>query len=286
MPRIGIIGGSGLYHIEGIRKIREIAVKTPFGDPSDKFISGELEGKEVIFLPRHGIGHRISPTKINYRANIFAMKKLGVERIISVNACGSLKEELKPLDFVVLDQFVDRTNNARAMTFFDRGIVAHIVFAHPVCQHLSGIVYEAGRQLNLRIHRGGTYVNMEGPAFSTLAESNLYRSWGMDVIGMTNMAEAKLAREAEICYCAIAAVTDYDCWHPHHESVTVEMIISNLQKNVENSKKMICAVLKNLPRERNCSCREALKYAIITDRNFIPHKIKKDLDIIIGKYIK
>ncbi len=285
MGHIGIIGGSGLYKIEGIKNVKKVTVTTPFGRPSDKFIIGELEGKEVVFLPRHGIGHRISPSEINYRANIYAMKKLGVERIISVTACGSLKEELKPLDFVVVDQFVDRTNQARGMTFFNKGIVAHIVFAHPVCAELSEVIYKAGLGLKLDMHKGGTYVNMEGPAFSTFAESQLYRSWGMDIIGMTNMPEAKLAREAEICYSTLAAVTDYDCWHQQHESVTIDMVIQNLLKNIENAKKILCTVIKNLPVERNCSCGEALKYAIITDKKLIPAKIKKDLKIIIGKYL-
>lgn len=286
MGRIGIIGGSGLYKIEGIKVDRELEVKTPFGAPSGKLVIGNLQDKEVVFVPRHGVGHRIPPSHINYRANIYAMKKLAVERIISVTACGSLKEELKPLDFVAVDQFVDRTNYARDMSFFTEGIVAHIEFAHPVCEELRRLVYEAGRSLNLRIHNGGTYINMEGPAFSTLAESNLYRSWGMDVIGMTNFSEAKLAREAEICYATLAAVTDYDCWHPQHESVTVDMIIQNLNKNVENAKRILSAVIKNIKPERNCACKDALKYAIITDRKVIPNKIKKDLDIIIGKYIK
>lgn len=286
MSRIGIIGGSGLYKIEGIKVDRELEVKTPFGAPSGKLVIGNLQGKEVVFMPRHNVGHRISPSHINYRANIYAMKKLAVERIISVTACGSLKEELKPLDFVAVDQFVDRTNYARDMSFFTEGIVAHIEFAHPVCEELRRLVYEAGRSLNLRIHNGGAYINMEGPAFSTLAESNLYRSWGMDVIGMTNFAEAKLAREAEICYATLAAVTDYDCWHPQHESVTVDMIIQNLNKNVENAKRILLAVIRNIKPERDCACKDALKYAIITERKVIPNKIKKDLDIIIGKYIK
>lgn len=286
MSRIGIIGGSGLYKIEGIKNIKKVIVTTPFGKPSDKFIVGDLEGREVVFLPRHGIGHRVPPGAINYRANIYGMKKLGVQRIISVTACGSLKEGLKPLDFVVVDQFVDRTNHAREMTFFERGIVAHIVFAHPVCEGLSLAIYEAGDGLKLNMHKGGTYINMEGPAFSTLAESNLYRSWGMDVIGMTNMPEAKLAREAEICYSALACVTDYDCWHPRHESVTIDMVIQNLLKNVENAKRILSAVIKNLAPQRNCSCKDALKYAIVTDKKLIPAKVKKDLDIIIGKYVK
>jgi 5'-methylthioadenosine phosphorylase len=286
MGRTGIIGGSGLYKIEGIKNIKQVSVATPFGSPSDKFTIGELAGKEVVFLPRHGVGHRICPSEINYRANIYGMKKLGVERIISVTACGSLKEELRPLDFVVVAQFVDRTNHAREMTFFKQGIVAHIVFAHPVCEELCELVYKAGKDLKLSMHKGGTYINMEGPAFSTLAESQLYRSWGMDVIGMTNMPEAKLAREAEICYSTLAAVTDYDCWYPQHESVTIDMVIQNLLKNIENAKKILTAVINNLPMKRTCACLDALKYAIVTDKKLIPAKVKKDLDIIIGKYVK
>jgi 5'-methylthioadenosine phosphorylase len=285
MGKIGIIGGSGLYEIEGIKNVKKVSVTTPFGKPSGKFVLGMLEGKEVVFVPRHDVGHRITPSHINYRANIFGMKKLGVERIISVTACGSLKDEFKPLDFLAIDQFVDRTNYARDMSFFSEGIVAHIEFSHPVCEELRSLLYNAGKSLNLSIHNGGTYINMEGPAFSTLAESNLYRSWGMDVIGMTNFAEAKLAREAEICYATLAAVTDYDCWHPQHESVTIDMIIQNLNKNVENAKRILCAVIKNLKPERNCNCKDTLKYAIITDRKVIPAKVKKDLEIIIGKYL-
>ncbi len=285
MERIGIIGGSGLYQIEGIKNVKKVTVTTPFGSPSDQFITGKLEDKDVVFLPRHGVGHRVSPSEINYRANIYGMKKLGVERIISVAACGSLKEEFKPLDFVVVDQFVDRTNHARNTTFFDKGVVAHIVFAEPICPELSAALYKAGSGLKLNIHKRGTYLNMEGPAFSTLAESNLYRSWGMDIIGMTNMSEAKLAREAEICYATLACVTDYDCWHPQHESVTIDMIIQNLLKNVENAKRLLSAVIKNIGLRNNCGCQEALKYAIITDKKLIPAKVKKDLGIIIGKYI-
>ncbi|MDD5128206.1 MAG: S-methyl-5'-thioadenosine phosphorylase [Candidatus Omnitrophica bacterium] len=286
MSRIGLIGGSGLYKIEGIEVVKQLSVKTPFGKPSDKFTVGRLEGKEVVFLPRHGVGHRISPSEINYRANIFAMKKLGVERIISVTACGSLREEMKPLDFVVVDQFVDRTNHGRDMSFFDQGIVSHIVFSHPVCQELCSQIYAAGKSLNLNMHKSGTYINMEGPQFSTLAESNLYRSWGMDIIGMTNMAEARLCREAEICYSTLACITDYDCWHPEHESVTLDMVVSNLQKNVQNAKKIICKVIKELKPERSCSCGKALEFAIMTDKKLIPSKIKRDLKIIIGKYVK
>jgi 5'-methylthioadenosine phosphorylase len=286
MSRIGIIGGSGLYKIEGMEIIRQLSVKTPFGNPSDKFTIGKLEGKEVVFLPRHGVGHRISPSEINYRANIFAMKKLDAGRVISVTACGSLREELRPLDFVVVDQFVDRTNYGRDMSFFTRGIVSHIVFSHPVCRDLCAQIYASGKSLNLTMHKSGTYINMEGPQFSTLAESKLYRSWGMDVIGMTNMAEARLCREAGICYSTLACVTDYDCWHPEHDSVTLDMVISNLQKNVENAKKIICKVIKELDPNPGCSCARALEFAIVTDKKLIPLKVKKDLNIIIGKYVK
>ena len=284
MGKIGIIGGSGLYNIEGLKKVSRRAMRTPFGRPSDKYIIGELAGRQVVFLPRHGLGHRLSPSEINFRANIYGLKILGVERIISLSACGSLKEELRPLDFVVPDQFVDRTNQARKMSFFEQGIVAHISFAQPVCQELSAAVYAAARRTGVNVHRGGTYLNMEGPAFSTQAESQLYRSWGMDIIGMTNMAEARLAREAEICYCTLAAVTDYDCWHKSSESVTVEMVLANLNKNIQNAKNILKELIPGLKDERHCSCQEALKYAIITDKKRIPKKVKEDLKIIIGKY--
>lgn len=287
MAKIGIIGGSGLYQIEGLKNVKKVEVSTPFGKPSGKFILGKLEGKEVVFVPRHDVGHRIPPSHINYRANIFGMKKLGVERIVSVTACGSLKEELRPMDFVVPDQFVDRTNYARDMSFFDdRGIVAHISLAHPVCGVLGTHLYGACKASGVRVHQGGTYINMEGPAFSTIAESKLYRQWGMDIIGMTNFVEAKLAREAEICYATLAAVTDYDCWHPSHESVTVEMVIQNLRNNIENAKKVLARIIKDMPETRSCNCQDALRFAIITDRTLIPAKVKKDLKIIIGKYIK
>lgn len=285
MGRIGIIGGSGLYKIDGLKKIKAISILTPFGKPSGKYIAGELQGREVVFLPRHDVGHRIPPSSINYRANIFGMKKLQVDRIISVSACGSLKEEYKPLDFVVVDQFVDRTNHARDMSFFDEGIVSHIEFSHPTCSETSKVIYNAGKSLNLNIHEKGTYINMEGPAFSTLAESNLYRSWGMDIIGMTNFAEAKLAREAEICYSTLAAVTDYDCWHPQHESVTIDIVISNLNKNIENSKAILLKAIKDLPEKHSCKCNQALKYAIVTDRKVIPAKVKNKLKLILGNYV-
>lgn len=286
MAKIGIIGGSGLYEIEGIQNVKEISVDTPFGKPSGKFISGKIEGIEVVFLPRHDKGHKILPSELNFRANIFAMKKLGVEQIISLSACGSLKEELKPMEFVIPDQFVDRTSQARKTTFFGNGIVAHIAFADPVCKGLAEIIFDTGKSLGLKMHLGGTYVNMEGPAFSTKAESNLYRSWGMDIIGMTNMAEARLAREAEICYASVCAVTDYDCWHPDHDQVTVEMIIQNLVENTENAKKLIKAVAPKLKSEQKCACKSALSCAIITDKKAIPDKVKKDLAPIIGKYVK
>ena len=286
MSKIGIIGGSGLYKIEGLKIIKQLKVKTPFGEPSDKFTIGELEGKEIVFLPRHGVGHRISPSQINYRANIFAMKKLGVKRVISVTACGSLKEELKPLDFVVVDQFVDRTNHGRDMTFFDRGIVSHIVFSHPVCPQLSSAILAAGERLNLNMHKTGTYLNMEGPQFSTKAESNLYRSWGMDIIGMTNLTEAKLAREAEISYATLGAVTDYDCWHPSHDSVTLDMILNYLNKNVAHAKAILKAAIPLVGKLKHFSAADALKFAIITNPDMIPAKRKKELGLIIGKYIK
>lgn len=290
MSKIGIIGGSGLYNLEGLTHKKDVILDTPFGKPSEKLLMGQLYGKEIVFLPRHGLGHRISPSEINYRANIFAMKKLGVDRIVSVTACGSLKEDMRPLDFVVVDQYVDHTNQARKTTFFDKGIVAHISFSHPVCPQLSDVLFDAGytasKDLRIKMHKGGTYINMEGPQFSTLAESNLYRSWGMDVIGMTNMAEARLCREAEICYATLACITDYDCWHPDFEKITVEMVINNLLKNIDNAKKILHGLIKNLPDRRNCGCQHALKNAIITDKTLISVKIKKDLNIIIGKYVK
>lgn len=285
MKRIGIIGGSGIYDLEGIKKIDEVSISTPFGRPSESFIISELEGKELVFLPRHGRHHQISPSGINYRANIYGMKKLMVDRIISISACGSLKEELKPLDFVIPDQFVDRTQG-RKDTFFDVGIVAHVSFSNPICRSLAQSLKAAAQKIGVTAHFGGTYLNMEGPQFSTLAESNLYRSWGMAIIGMTNLAEAKLAREAEICYVSLSAVTDYDCWHPTHDSVTLEEILINLKKNVDNSKKILREFISLLGDESSCACNTALKYAIVTRPEFIPSKVKKDLDIIIGKYIK
>jgi 5'-methylthioadenosine phosphorylase len=285
MSKIGIIGGSGVYKIEGLKNLKEKKVNTPFGVPSDAYRIGELNGAEVVFLPRHGSKHTISPSEINYRANIFGMKKLGVKRLISVSACGSLKKELKPLDFVLPDQFVDRTNNAREMSFFKDGIVAHVSFAQPVCKGLAKSIYESAKKLNLNIHMGGTYLNMEGPAFSTKAESNLYRSWGMDIIGMTNIAEARLAREAEMCYATIAAITDYDCWYESQESVTVEMVIANLTKNAENSKHLLKEVVTHLVAPCTCGCADSLKYAIVTQKDAVSPGIKKKLAPIISKYM-
>ncbi len=283
MTKIGIIGGSGLYHIEGIQDLKEVKVDTPFGKPSDNYILGKIQGVEVAFLPRHGKGHRILPSEINYRANIYGMKKLGVEKIISISAVGSFKRELKPLDIVLPDQFVDRTNQGRKTTFFGDGIVGHISFAEPVCSCMREIIYKAGKEMALSIHNKGTYLNMEGPAFSTKAESNLYKGWGMDIIGMTNMPEARLAREAEICFATVAFITDYDCWH--EDIVTIDMVIQNLTKNVETAKALIKKVVPQLSKKRECTCKEALKFAIPTDKKLMPGSTKKKLDIIIGKYM-
>jgi len=284
MGKIGIIGGSGVYNIEELKNRRQEKVRTPFGDPSDEFIIGELSGKEIVFLARHGRGHKILPSELNYRANIFGMKKLGVDRIISITAVGSLKEEIKPLDIVIPNQFVDRTNQARKATFFGDGIAVHISFGDPVCPELCEILYEAAKKSGAAIHNGGTYLNMEGPAFSTRAESFLYKSWGMDIVGMTNMSEARLAREAEICFATLAMVTDYDCWHVS-DDVTVEAIVQNLKRNSETAKGILKNAISAMPRERNCICKTALKDAIITQKDLIPDSIKKKLDIIIGRYL-
>ena len=286
MATVGIIGGSGLYQIEGIKKVKEVSVKTPFGSPSDQFVTGILAGTPVVFLPRHGRGHRISPSEINYRANIYGLKKLGVEAILSVSACGSLKEHLKPMDFVVPDQFLDRTRGVRASTFFTDGIVAHVAFADPISPEIAGIIYEAAKDIGVTVHKGGTYVTMEGPQFSTKAEANLYRSWGMDIIGMTNLNEAKLAREAEISYATLAAVTDYDCWHPSHDSVTLEMVLSYLSKNVANAKNILRVAIPRVGQLKTFSAAGALATAIVTRPERIPAKKKKDLQILIGKYVK
>jgi len=285
MAKIGIIGGSGLYAIDGVQDVREEKVTTPFGEPSGDFITGKLEGTEVVFLPRHGRGHTISPSQINYRANIYGMQKLGVEAIMSVSACGSLKKELKPLDFVVPDQFLDRTKGTRASTFFTDGVVAHVAFAEPISPEIAKILVEAAQELQVTVHEGGTYVCMEGPQFSTKAESRLYRSWGMDIIGMTNLTEAKLAREAEISYATLAAVTDYDCWYESEESVTVEMIIENLNKNIDNAKKILKRAIPKAAQLTSFSAKGAMKYAIITSRDMIPAAKKKELKVLVGAYL-
>ena len=282
--QIGIIGGSGLYTMPGFEGHQELAIETPWGAPSDKVMLGTLSGKPVAFLARHGRGHRISPSELNFRANIYAMKSLGVERIISLSAVGSLKEEHRPLDFVIPDQFFDRTRG-RISTFFGEGLVAHISFAEPVCPQLAGVVHSAAIAAGVTVKHGGTYLCMEGPAFSTKAESNVYRSWGMDVIGMTNLQEAKLAREAEICYVTVAMVTDYDCWHPAHDAVTVSDIIANLTKNAENASRVVARVVGDMPASRNCKCGSALAHAIITDRQRIPEETRRKLDLLIGKYL-
>ncbi|HTT65739.1 MAG TPA: S-methyl-5'-thioadenosine phosphorylase [Bryobacteraceae bacterium] len=280
---IGIIGGSGLYHMPGFKAEEEVHNETPFGPPSDNYILGELAGRRVAFLARHGRGHRLSPSELNYRANIYGMKALGVERIISLSAVGSLKEEHRPLDFVIPDQFFDRTRG-RVSTFFGDGLVAHISFAHPICPELAWVVANACADAGVHATQGGTYLCMEGPAFSTRAESNLYRSWGMDVIGMTNLTEAKLAREAEICYATIAMVTDYDCWHPDHDAVTVNQIIATLSKNAENACAVVAHAVTKMPTERTCACGSALSHAIITDRTLVPADTRRRLGILIDKY--
>ena len=282
--QIGIIGGSGLYDMAGVTGREEVTLKTPCGDPSGPYLLGTLRGRRVAFLARHGAGHRILPSELNFRANIFGMKLLGVEHILSASAVGSLKEEYKPLDIVIPDQFLDRTRG-RISTFFGNGLVGHVGFAHPFCRILSGIAYDSGKAAGATMHKGGTYVCMEGPQFSTLAESKLYRSWGADIIGMTNLQEAKLAREAEICYTTIALVTDYDCWHPDHDSVTVEMIIANLTQNARTAQEIIAGAVAKLPYERTCECASALKFALITRPDAIPEKTRKDLAPLIGKYL-
>lgn len=283
---IGIIGGSGLYQMPELSDIEEVKVDTPFGSPSDAFIIGTLENQRVAFLPRHGRGHRFTPTEVPYRANIYGMKLLGVERLLSASAVGSLQEQYAPLDMVIPDQFFDRTRaRARESTFFGEGIVAHVGFAHPVCQELGDVLEQSCRAAEVKTHRGGTYVCMEGPAFSTKAESNVYRSWGMDVIGMTNLQEAKLAREAEICYATLALVTDYDCWHPGHDAVTVGTVIEYLNKNVRNAQIIMKEAVKQLRNQpRACKCGSALQNAIFTGPDLWPEATTEKLDAIIKKY--
>lgn len=282
--RIGIVGGSGLYHMAGLTDVQEAVVDTPFGKPSDSYHIGTLEGKKVAFLARHNRKHTILPSELNFRANIHGFKQLGVEWILSASAVGSLKEELRPLDVVLPDQFYDRTKS-RISTFFGNGVVAHVSFGDPICHVLSDVIGAAGADAGVPIKRGGTYVCMEGPQFSTMAESNLYRSWGMDLIGMTNLQEAKLAREAEICYSTMALVTDYDCWHPDHDNVTVANIIENLTKNSENAQKIIRHAVKRLPVERSCKCGTSLQHAILTDLKNAPVETQRKLELLLRKYM-
>ncbi len=283
--RIGIIGGSGLYHIEGFTNQRWVRVKTPFGDPSDALLTGRLAGRDVVFLPRHGRGHRILPSELNHRANLWAMKKLGVQWIISVSAVGSLQAKLKPCDIVLVDQFLDRTKQSANHTFFGRGIVAHVAFADPVCEELRQLLLKTARTLKARVHDGGTYVNMEGPAFSTRAESITHHKAGYSVIGMTNLGEAKCAREAEIAYATMAMVTDYDCWKVDEAHVTVEMVVANLMKNADTAKRIVAAVIPQIPAEPNWPCHDALRNAIMTDKQLWPAKTKRVLAPILSKHL-
>ncbi len=281
---VGVIGGSGLYEMEGLEEVQTVSLTTPFGDPSDSLVLGRLEGVKVAFLPRHGKGHRIQPSSLNFRANIYAMKVLGVEWIIGVSAVGSMKEDIHPGDMVIPNQFIDRTVG-RPNTFFSDGVVCHISFADPVCPHLSQILAQAGHEAGAIVHPGGTYLCIEGPQFSTRAESRLYRTWGVDIIGMTNLPEAKLAREAEICYATIAFATDYDCWHQEAEDVSIGEVLRILALSAKTAKSVIRTALKHLPEKRDCLCATALKYALITNKKLIPEKTKKDLEPIIGKYL-
>ncbi len=285
-PVIGVIGGSGLYEIEGLTNLQEVTVGTPFGAPSDTYMTGSLGDAELVFLPRHGRGHRLLPSEVNYRANIYGMKTLGVERIISVSAVGSMKEEIVPGQIVIPDQFFDRTQGKRASTFFGDGVVGHVQFADPVCADLSAVLVKSARDVGATVHAGGTYLCIEGPNFSTRAESRIYRSWGVDIIGMTNLPEARLAREAEMCYGTVALATDYDCWHEGHDDVSVEAVIAIIQQNVVTAKKIITTVVQNLTQQpKNCHCDEALKFAIMTDKSFIPSATQEALKPIIGKYL-
>jgi 5'-methylthioadenosine phosphorylase len=283
--RIGIIGGSGLYEMEKLTDVEHLSLKTPFGAPSDAYVIGTLEGIRVSFLSRHGRDHRLMPSELNFRANIYGFKKLGVEHLISVTAVGSLKETIRPLDIVVPDQLYDRTNE-RVSTFFGNGLVAHIAFADPICPDLATLIYEEGKQVGASIHNGGTLLCIEGPAFSTRAESHVYRQWGMDIIGMTSLQEAKLAREAEICYAAMALVTDYDCWHAEESEVTVEAVVQNLKKNITLAKKIIAVVVPKISNARECTCARALENAMMTAVDTIPSQTRKKLDLLVGKYFK
>jgi len=281
---IGVIGGSGLYEIDGLEERDEVRLSTPFGEPSDAFLTGTLDGVRMVFLPRHGRGHRIAPHELNFRANLWGMKRLGVSAILSVSAVGSMREELAPGDFVVVDQFFDRTRHRRD-TFFEDGVVAHVMLADPVCPALRSVLLDASRSVGVNVHDGGTYVNMEGPQFSTRAESRIYRSFGVDVIGMTNLQEAKLAREAEICYATVAMVTDYDCWHESHDDVSIEAILAVMAENIGHARRMIAVAAPEIPVERSCACQEALRYAIITDRERIPSATRDRLGLLLDKYL-
>ena len=282
---IGVIGGSGLYEMEGLTDVKSVAITTPFGAPSDEFVTGVLDGVRMVFLPRHGRGHRLLPSEVNYRANIHGMKQLGVTRLISVSAVGSMKEEIAPGHIVIPDQFIDRTNASRVNTFFGNGIVAHVQFADPVCAELSDNLFAAAQAAGATVHKGGTYICMEGPAFSTRAESVMYRSFGVSVIGMTNIPEAKLAREAEICYGVIALATDYDCWHESHDDVSIDAIMAIIKQNVATAKAIIRHAIGRTGGERSCHCSSAMQYAVITEKTAIPTETKKNLDIIVGKYL-
>jgi 5'-methylthioadenosine phosphorylase len=281
---VGVIGGSGLYEIEGLEKLDEVSLATPFGEPSDAYLTGELGGVPMVFLPRHGRGHRLQPSEINFRANLWGMKKLGVTRILSLSAVGSMREDITPGDFVVIDQFIDRTRH-RPDTFFGDGVAAHVMFADPVCGELRGVLKAAAAEAGVLAHDGGTYLNMEGPQFSTRAESRLYRSWGVDVIGMTNLQEAKLAREAEICYATVAMATDYDCWHEEQEDVTVEGVLEIVRQNVGHARDLIRRAVPLLPAARGCGCGEALRFAIMTAPESIPPEARERLGLLIDKYV-
>ena len=282
---IGVIGGSGLYEIAGLKDIEEVRLDTPFGAPSDVYLTGMLDGVKMVFLPRHGRGHRYLPSEVPYRANIYGMKKLGVQRIISVSAVGSMKEEIVPGHIVIPDQFFDRTQGKRASTFFGQGITGHVQFADPVCPELAKVLYQAGLDAGATVHEGGTYLCIEGPNFSTRAESTIFRSWGVDVIGMTNIPEARLAREAEICYATVALATDYDCWHDGHDDVSVEAVLEIIRQNVATARNIIKRAAGTLSSKPECGCGESLKYAIMTDRDLIPEQVRRDLEPILGKYL-
>jgi 5'-methylthioadenosine phosphorylase len=281
---VGVIGGSGLYAMEGLEDLREVELSTPFGSPSDAFLTGRLDGVSMVFLPRHGRGHRFSPSEINFRANIWGLKRLGVTRVLSISAVGSMREDIAPGDFVVIDQFIDRTRHRRD-TFFENGVVAHVMFADPVCPEVRAAALAAARSARVRAHDGGTYLNMEGPQFSTRAESRLYRAWGVDVIGMTNLQEAKLAREAELCYATVAMSTDYDCWHEEHEAVSVEAVVAIMNQNVGNARSLIRAAVPHLTASPRCGCQDALRFAIMTAPDRIPAEARTRLGLLIERYL-